>query len=143
MSAEKIDIEKLSRNIPEYPKEFFSKMQENVFCEISKLEEHTNIIKRKKRRKTVISLGIAASIALLVVGIVYPSVGIYNMENTKEFSEDFNFYYDFISNQENYTSSVLYMGEDYDAALGELNYQELEEEIEKYEIDAYLEYLYL
>jgi len=141
MSAGKIDIEKLPRSTPEYPKEFFDKMQENVFCEIAKLEEHTNIIKRNKRAKIVVSLGIAASIAL-VVGIVYPSMRIHNMENTKEFSGEFNFYDDFVSNQENYTSSVFYMGEDYDAALGELNYQELEEEIEKYEIDAYLEYLY-
>jgi len=138
VNVKKIDIEKLPRNTPEYPKEFFSKMQENVFCKIAKLEEQTTFIKRSKRMRIITFSTIAASI-VFVIGII--NMETYETKNTKKFAEEFNFYDNFVSNQEtnNYSS---FISENFGSILEELSYQELEDEVDKYEMDMYLEYLY-
>jgi len=142
MDTKKIDIEKLPRNTPQYPKEFFNEMQKNVFEEISK-KEYLVCYRQKKRRKNMNFVGVAACIAI-IMGFFYLDVDSFTVKNAEESSKDFNFYDDFMSNEETsiYTSLGTYASEEYDKILDELSSNELDEEIEKYEIVTYLDYLY-
>jgi|GEM_PF-2086854 len=141
MNTDKLDIEKLARSPQELQEGFFSEMQKNVFDKIAKLEEEANLAVKKKRLRIMRFTGVAASIAL-IMGVVCVNVKSYDVDNSEELLEEFNFYGDYLSNQEMNNYSSMAMDEEYDGVFTSLSSQELEEEIEKYKVFTYLDYLY-